>query len=469
VNWTPVSHSVPDLADFGDEYKLNGSGSRAYVKGIWASSLRYRESDDKFYWMGCIQSTGRTWLYTSPGNGALDNDGDNDNWEWTLEGSIGACYYDNGIFFDDDDTMYVAWGNRQLHVTQLSADGLSSVRDELIYDSGANLYLEGAHMYKIRGYYWVVPTKVASGQYVLRSETPFGPYEVREFWDGLQGPFPNAGYAHQGGMVETPAGDWHYIAFMDAYPAGRVPVMAPVSWSDDDWPSISLVDGRWGETYPDPVTTDQTVPGVERTDNFTAPTLHPEWEWNHSPDANSFELTSTGLVLRTASTVTDLYNARNTLTHRITAPRSLATWHLDISGMTDGDRAGAAILRDESTYIGIHKDGDKAQLVFVDNINMDSSWNTVSTGSVEGTGPTVTDPEIWLRVDADVTPAFGQQPTRVVVFSYSLDGQTWEQLGSTVVHNRWEFFSGFRFALFNFATSALGGSVVVKNFETMLA
>ncbi|KEY74679.1 hypothetical protein S7711_05432 [Stachybotrys chartarum IBT 7711] len=468
VNWTPVSHSVPDVADFGPEYNLNGDNSRAYVRGIWASSMRYRESDDRFYWMGCIQSTGRTWLYSSPGNNALENDGDNEAWDWTLDGTIDGCFYDNGILFDDDDTMYVAWGNRQLRVTELSADGLTEVRTELVYDSGADLYLEGAHMYKIRGYYWVVPTKVASGQYLLRADNPFGPYEVREFWDFLEGPFPNAGWAHQGGMVETAAGDWHYIAFMDAYPAGRVPVMAPIEWSDDDWPSLVLDDGTWGSTYPVPVSTNKTVPGVERSDDFSAPTLNPEWEWNHSPDPEYFELSGDGLVLRTASVVQDLYNARNTLTHRITAPRSLATWHLDISAMADGDRAGAAIFRDESAYIGVHKMGDAAQLVFVDGIDMNSSWATISTGTVEATGPVVEGAAVWLRVDADVEPAFGLTPSRVTSFSYSLDGETWEPLGSTVVHNRWQFFSGFRFAVFNFATVELGGQVTVRNFQTEL-
>ncbi|KAL2211730.1 Arabinanase/levansucrase/invertase [Sarocladium strictum] len=471
VNWTPITHSVPDVADFGDEYNLNGDDDRAYVKGIWASSMRYRESDDKFYWMGCIQSTGKTFLYTSPGNGAAENDGENDDWDWTLEGTIDECFYDNGIFFDDDDTMYVTWGARQLRVTELSADGLSIVRTETVYNSGEDLYLEGAHLYKTHGYYWVCPTKVASGQYILRASEPFGPYEVREFWDNLDGPLPHAGYAHQGGMVDTPEGDWHYLAFLDAYPAGRIPVLAPIVWSDDDWPSIVLDDnGDWGVTYPMPVKTDKTVPGVERIDDFSGSTLHPEWEWNHSPDPDYFELASGGLVLKTANVVEDLFNARNTLTHRITGPRSLATWHLDISGMTEGDRAGAAIFRDESAYIGVHKDSNGTRIVFVDEINLDSDYKTISRGTVAETGPSVKcNKEVWFRVDADVTPAFGLAPVREAHFYFSLDGETWEQLGTFVLHNRWQWFTGFRFAAFNFATEELGGEVVVKSFEHSLA
>lgn len=470
VDWSYVTHSVPDVADFGDEYNLNGDNDRAYVKGVWASSMRYRESNDRFYWMGCIQSTGKTFLYSSPGNGAAEKDGENEEWDWTLDGTIDDCFYDNGIFFDDDDTMYVTWGARELFVTQLSDDGLSVVRTEMIYDSGDNVYLEGSHLYKTHGYYWVVPTIVASGQYMLRASEPFGTYEAREFWDSLAGPIPNAGYAHQGGMVDTPEGDWHYLAFMDSYPAGRIPVLAPITWSDDDWPSIVLDDnGAWGATYPMPVDTDKTVPGVERVDDFSGPKLHPEWEWNHSPDPDYFELTSDGLVLEAASVVEDLFNARNTLTHRITGPRSVATWHLDVSGMLEGDRAGAAIFRDESAYIGVHNSKCGSRLVFVNDINMNLDWETVSRGNITERGPLVTNGDIWLRVDADVTPAFRLDPVREAGFSYSLDGQTWEQLGSLVLHNRWEWFSGFRFAVFNFATAELGGSITVKSFENSVA
>jgi len=33
------------------------------------------------------------------------------------------------------------------------------------------------------------------------------------------------------------------------------------------------------------------------------------------------------------------------------------------------------------------------------------------------------------------------------------------------MNSSWEFFMGYRFGIFNFATSALGGSVVLKSFD----
>lgn len=477
VNWTPVTHSVPRL-DFENRYNLNSATDRAYVKGIWASTLRYRKSNDAFYWIGCIQSTGKTYVYTSAGSGAGANNGEVSKWDWKRGGTINKCYYDCGLLIDDDDTMYVAYGGTNIQVAQLSKDGFSEVRSQQVYSSPGGAFIEGSHMYKINGYYWIVPTKVASGEWVLRSRSPWGPYEQRVLFDNVPGPLSNAGWAHQGGMVETKDGKWHYIAFLDAYPGGRIPVMAPLTWSADGWPQlVKDSSGRWGATYPRPVQTSRTVPdAARRDDNFTGSELSPHWEWNHNPDNSRWRLQAAGsgggLVLQTATVTDDLFTARNTLTHRILGPRSTATFRFDVSQMRDGDRAGAALFRDKGAYVGVHKSGSVATVVMVNNVNLGSSdagWPTQAKGSVSATGPTLSGPEVWLRVAADITPAFGMSPVRQAVFSYSTDGSTWTRLGASTMINEWNYFTGYRFAAFNFATKALGGQVTLKSFSRSLS
>jgi hypothetical protein len=164
----------------------------------------------------------------------------------------------------------------------------------------------------------------------------------------------------------------------------------------------------------------------------------------------------------------DLFTARNTLTHRIIGPKSHGTFKLDISKMTDGDRAGAALFRDVAAYIGVHKSGSSTQLVMVNNLTLDSSWTTKSPGTVAATGPTLAadTTTVWLRVQADITPAFsGTTATRYTTFWYSLDGKVFKQLGGNFsMTNSYTFFTGYRFAVFNFATRALGGEVAVGEF-----
>ncbi|KAJ4985474.1 glycosyl hydrolase family 43 [Stagonosporopsis vannaccii] len=466
ANWAPVSHSVPRL-NFGPAYDLNNATSRAYVKGIWASTLQYRESTDTFYWMGCI-GDGPTYVWTATGTNAAANNGEVENWDWTSRGTLPRCYYDNGLLIDDDDTMYMAYGKTTIEIAQLNADGTAEVRSQAVYTSPDQVYIEGSRMYKINGTYYLWVTKPADDEYVLKSDNIWGPYERRVLVDSIEGPLSNAGNAHQGGIVSNKDGQWYYVAFLDAYPGGRIPVVAPLTWTEDGWPEVVRVNNEWGKTYPIPVQTNKTVPVTTGLDTFEGPSLSEEWEWNHNPDNNAWSLDG-GLQLQTATVTDDLFSARNTLTRRIPGPRSSGTFRIDISGLQDGDRAGAVLFRDIAGYIGVHKSGNSSSLVMVDKVNLGTNWVTNSTGTVAATGPTLAADatEVWLRIQPDITPAFSNtNAVRTTTFWYSLDGKSFTQLGEPFeMTNTWQFFTGYRFGVFNFATKALGGHVMVRGFD----
>ncbi|KAF4408499.1 MULTISPECIES: glycoside hydrolase 43 family protein [Streptomyces] len=450
VNWEFAGHSVPVL-DFGTKYDLNGG--RGYVRGIWASSLAYRESNSTFYWLGQIDFA-RTYLYT-----AASVEG-----PWSRHATLDSVYYDAGLLIDDDDTVYVAYGNTEINVAQLSADARSEVRSQRVFSTPASVgTLEGARFYKINGNYYIFLTRPANGQYILKSASgPFGPYALHEILLDLPGPIAGGGVPHQGGLVDTPNGDWHYLAFIDAYPGGRVPALAPVTWNQEGWPVLQLAGGAWGQSYPVPAVPEppRQVEPLIGVDTFPGPALGPQWEWNHNPDTSKFSV-GDGLTLRTATTTYDLYSARNTLTHRIQGPTSTATIELDYSAMADGDRAGLALLRDSSAWIGVKRDGGGTRVVMIDNITMDSDWNTVSTGG-EVAGTAVSGGRVWLRARADIRPGDGRQAR----FSYSTDGSSFTDLGPAfTLKNDWHFFMGYRFGIFNYATRALGGAVTVGRFE----
>lgn len=227
--------------------------------------------------------------------------------------------------------------------------------------------------------------------------------------------------------------------------------------------------GGWAAEYPIPVATTQTVQPPVGLDTFT--TLNDEWEWNHNPDTSSWSLAEGGgITLKTATVTHDLYDAKNTLTRRVLGPRSEAIFEFDISHMADGDRAGAAMFRDRSAYIGVHRSGGAATLVYVNGLELiDWNWATASNGTIAATGPTVTDSVIYLKITADVTPALEAAPVRPAVFSYSADGTNWTQLGEPyLLVNTWSYFVGYRYAAFNYATQSLGGSVTLKSFSMEL-
>lgn len=449
VNWEYVGHSVPAL-DFDDSYDL--SGDRAYVSGIWASTLQYRESNETFYWMGCMR-VGGGYAFTSK----------SPTGPWEKHKTQG-CYYDMGLLVDDDDKMYVASGNNSINVAELSADGFSQVRSQKVYDTPSSVGgpLEGARFKKIDGRYYIFLTQYANGEYVLRADDPFGPYEMKPFAVRLPygGKAGSGSSPHQGGLVETAKGDWYYMGFNDSFPSGRIPVMAPVVWQDG-WPTVTLVNNQWGGTYPFPDVTCRDIAGIPTTDTFSDETLRHEWEWNHNPD-NSKWSSGDGLTLETVTVTDDLYDARNTLTRRIPGPVSTGTIELDYSTMKDGDVAGLAALRDVSAWIGVKRASGSYRVVMTNGVNLTAGqWTTSSIGA-EVAGAAISGGKIWLRVEANVRSDSGGANAR---FSYSADGTTFTPLGNTLnLTKDWQYFLGYRFGIFNYATQSLGGSVKVPSF-----
>ncbi|KAH0142844.1 Arabinanase/levansucrase/invertase, partial [Aureobasidium melanogenum] len=277
-------------------------------------------------------------------------------------------------------------------------------------------------MKKINNRYYIFVTQPASNEYVLKSDSgPLGPYEFKIFTKAPASGIQGSGNPHQGSVVDTPNGDWYYLSFIDAYPGGRSPALAPFVFDAQGWPSLKQTNG-FAIANPYPVTP-VPVKSTTGTDTFTGPKLGPQWEWNHNPDTSSFSFASAGgLVLKTSSVTKDLYHAKNTLTHRILGPDSTATISLDISKMSAGDQAGLALFRDNSAYIAIRNNA----VILQRDLTLGANWNTLSTGRTE---TSVSLPQgtknIWLRLHADIKPAGTHQGT----FSWSTDGKTfnsWE-------------------------------------------
>ncbi len=90
-------------------------------------------------------------------------------------------------------------------------------------------YLEGSRFYKRNGIYYILATHPSTNEYVLKSSSPFGTYTIKALVLAITPPV-TGGNPHQGGLIDTPAGNWYYMAFEDNYPGGRIPIIAPVTW-----------------------------------------------------------------------------------------------------------------------------------------------------------------------------------------------------------------------------------------------
>ncbi|KAI0858083.1 glycoside hydrolase family 43 protein [Xylaria cubensis] len=377
VNWELIGHSVPSLS-FGDNYNLVGNQS-AYREGTWASTMRYRKSNGLWYWIGCIDFW-NTYIYTASSVTG----------PWKQAASMpGTCYYDCGLLIDDDDTMYVTYGATNVSVAQLSVDGLSQVKTQQVFNAGdvPRNGIEGNRMYKRNGLYYILDDDSQGTTIIWKATSPFGPYTHKIMLNNINSPVPNGGTLDQGSLIETHNGDWYFMSFAWAYPSGRLPVLAPITWGDDGFPSLVTDSaGAWGKSYPNPLPRKPLVSWTG-TDTFQGTALGVNWEWNHNPDETKYKVNN-GLTLQTATITNDLFHARNTLVHRMYGEFPVGTVGIDFTDMADGDIAGLSAFRDTASWVGVLRNGSSYSIQVRANATQDlSSWATLSTGTTAASIP----------------------------------------------------------------------------------
>lgn len=122
------------------------------------------------------------------------------------------------------------------------------------------------------------------------------------------------------------------------------------------------------------------------------------------------------------------------------------------------------MFHDVSGWIGIIKTDERAQISVWKNITMNSDWTTNSIGALE-TSKDISETSVFLRASAEIWP--GDAAT--AQSSYSTDGSTFTDFGTTFAMNTtWNFFMGYRFGIFNFATESLGGSIDMNSSDLAL-
>ncbi|KAH7354877.1 glycosyl hydrolase family 43 protein [Rhexocercosporidium sp. MPI-PUGE-AT-0058] len=450
VNWQLIGHSVPTL-DFGTNYYMENNLT-AYNGGTWASTMRYNPTTNKWYWVGCVNFYS-TYVYTSPSVTG----------PWTKSANFQPCFYDCGMLVDDDGTMYVAWGGSNVNVAQLAPDGLSIVNTQHVFSFPPECTaIEGNRMYKRNGLYYILNDCPGEGiTQMWKASSPFGPYTMKTLLNRVPSPIPGTGTPVQGSLIQTAAGSWYFMTFAWDFPLGRVPLLAPITWGSDGFPVLQTVNGAWNESYPYPLPPHPTPPWIGG-DGFWGNSLASAWEWNHNPDTTKFSLNNPGLTLQTVTVTNDLFHAKNTLTHRLDGQFPVGTVQIDFSNMADGDNCGLAAFKDQSAWIGVVRNGNSYAITAVQGLTQDpnNGWKTSSTGSVVGTVP-IAKGQVWLQVGMDARAA----GTKKATLRYSTDGNNFIQLGNAFDLNpAWFLFVGYRYAIFNYATKALGGSIKVISF-----
>lgn len=473
VNWELASYCL-DRLDLGPAFRLEGGA--IYGQGIWAPCIRYH--DGMFYVFANVNNAGLQIFRSKNPRGPWQHN--------RIQG-----FHDLSVLFDDDGKIYLVYGNRNPYaIVELNED-LTGVVPGVRHEMDAPGMGEGHHLYKINGKYYDVSAipGAHTDQAVARADSIDGPWEVERMVQGEslgvptqngvrggRGGFggrgtpggrggspsftivpsdPNAGGGltlHQGGIVDTPSGQWWSIIMQDHGSIGRMVALVPVTW-DNGFPLIGLpgnlrkAPNTW--LKPDTGHVQPPKPLFVRSDNFDAPAMNPVWQWNHVPDDAKWSLTEKPGVLRLHSLPADsFWMARNSLTQRPMGPESTATVEVDATAMEPGDTAGLALLNAPYAWIGLVKTADGLAVQRYDQTN-----DATTAGPAVG-------PRVWLRVACNFD-------TELAVFSWSSDGREFTPLGEPfAMAFQLTTFQGVRLALFHYNTSGQpGGFADFDNFR----
>jgi len=437
VHWSLAGHAAPRLPSPRYDVPRHGGG-------VWAPSIRF-DGGVFHVWYGDPD----VGLFTTR---ARDPRG---RWEPLRLVKEARGWIDPCPFRDADGSLWLvhAWAksragfNGILTVHRLSADGLSVVDDGArVFDGGTrHPTIEGPKLYR-RGE-WVYLFAPAGGvktgwQTVLRSHSILGPWEERIVLD--QGGTPVNG-PHQGGLVDTPSGEWWFVHFQDRGPYGRVTHLQPVTWRDG-WPVIGEDPDGDGKGQPVLVharpSARRGTPAVspQVSDGFDGPVLSPMWAWNANPRDGWFSLAARAGALRLfpavrpAGPALSVAHQPNVLRTRLSAERLVATALVELNGETPGAASGLAVLGRDAALVAVARTGE--------------GWEaTLSSGAdVLGEGVErvverrpVRSGRLFLRVTVE--------PYARLRFATSEDGKTFTPIGGEVIAREGAWV-GSRLALF---------------------
>lgn len=437
VNWEYCCNPLEKI-DLSDYYNLENDCDR-YIQKQWTTTLQYK--DGKFYLLFSTFDEGGYLLTTTDVEG-----------EWDMK-KLNDTFDAPGLFFDEDGKTYIVYGVNTLSIAELDADfnkvpGSDKEVTTLFYGEGKGA--EGSRLYKIDDYYYINAT--CGGWVGFRSENIYGPYEEKKLLDDDN--------IHQGALVQTQTGEWWTMLSYDKGAYGKLPNLQPVTWVEG-WPEIA-VSGEGVTTYQKPdVGRVYSITSLTTNDNFRNYKSGLQWGWNHNSDESKWSLIERPdyLRLKTASVTDKLHKAKNTLTQRILGypqdlEHSYGTIKMEIDGMQEGDVAGLAVFQDTYAFIAVKMIDGQKKLVYA------TSSVTSSAEAEEQTGATIAESTIYLRAIANYN-------TSKASFYYSLDNETYTKFGNDFdMQCNPEIFTGNKFAIFNYATTQLGGYVDIDWFST---
>jgi xylan 1,4-beta-xylosidase len=424
VNWEIAGHCI---TSFTGNNAYNMQGGTKYGNGCFAPSIAYRNGT--FYVAVTINGEATRIYYANNVAGP-----------WNYH-QLSAGYFDPCLFFEDDGTPYLVWGGawensiKMIRLNSNLSGTTGSQRTILSYNN-----IEGSHLSKHNGRYYLFNAVPAQRLVCSRASSLWGPYgETTTLCQAGSG-------GHQGGIVDLPDGSyWGYI-MQDDGAIGRMTRICPITW-ESNWPKFGRPGyiGRVESSYTKPIP-NKPVKVPATSDEFNGSTLGLQWMWNHNPDNSKWSLTGSALRLR-ATTASNFWNARNSLTLKGQGPTSSGSVRINCSAMQPGDICGLGMLGDPRGYIGVT--GSPKRIIMSEEDSVKATVNNITANI------------LYFRIEMNFN-------TKQAKFFWKDDTRDWQQLGTTITMGfDWQngTFQGEQYAILCFNPSGSSGYMDVDWFR----
>ncbi len=428
--------------------------------GVWAPAIRYH--DGEFYIYCGDPDRGIFMVKTDDPRGRWEDP----VWVVKAKGYIDPC-----PFWDEDGKAYLSHGcagsragtKSVLFVAPMSPDGRKLLApSRIVYDGHETQpTIEGTKFYKRNGLYYIfspaggVPT---GWQVVLRSSSPFGPYEERvvmaEGGSGINGP-------HQGAWIETAAGEDWFMHFQDIDAYGRVVHLQPMKWTADGWPVIGIDPDGDGVGEPvrrhkKPALKSSGVFQPLESDEFDGTELGLQWQWHGVPSPYWHFMNNGSLRLYSVDQAEgwrNLGDSPNLLLQKTPCVSFVATAKISFTPNPQlkekGESCGLVLMGQDYAALKLvdGKDGITLQYVechsalkgspevVIASVPLKSeplpepySNKYMSTGVPPAAPVPYTSASIYLKLIVRPDMRDGDVDNLAARFRYSLDGQNWEDL-----------------------------------------
>jgi beta-xylosidase len=352
VNWTIIGHALKNLPH--PRYDKVQPGC-----GVWAPAIRF--------------FAGKYWIfYPTPDEGIYVVTADHPAGRWSEPHLLqnGKGLIDPCPLWDDDGKAYLVHAyaksrsgiKHMLRVRPMAPDGSKLLGEGQIvfHDPEKHPTLEGPKFLKKDGWYYILAPAggIETGwQVALRSRNIFGPYEDKTILaqgeTGINGP-------HQGGLVDTPNGDWWFLHFQDAGVYGRIVHLQPVVWQDG-WP-LAGKNCVPVKCHSKPlVLPAQKACAPQTSDEFGNGRLGLQWQWNanHREDWHSLAARPGWLRLFPQPAAASLNQQPNLLLQKFPARSFSAETALELTPRQSGEEAGLVVVGESHAALGIQHDGGK--------------------------------------------------------------------------------------------------------------